>query len=63
MTRDRVLLAQSQCIIELRRLVTANPDEPCFASARTALDTLAQLEREHAMRPVLWVVETGGDAA
>jgi hypothetical protein len=55
-----VLLAKSQCVIELRKLVMANPDEPCFTAAREALAKLDAETRRSAFR----VVESEGpDAA
>lgn len=49
---DAVLLAKSQCVIELRKLVNANPHEPCFDAARAALAKLDAETRRSAFRVV-----------
>lgn len=59
---ERVLLARSQCVIELRRLCAANPSEPCFDDAREALRVLDAATREKAFAG-LRVVDGGSDAA
>lgn len=55
---ERILLARSQCVIELRKLCDANPDEPCFDAGREALRLLDAATRERAFASV----ETKGAA-
>lgn len=55
---ERVLLARSQCVIELRKLCDANPGEPRFDAGREALRLLDMATRERAFA----AVETKGAA-
>jgi hypothetical protein len=52
MKREALDFARLQCVIELRKLVNANPHEPCFDAARAALAKLDAETRRSAFRVV-----------